>query len=433
MPLRHTVEEVMLANSAQGLLIDVPGATTVNYEFNFRGGYLYNDTTPYETPHLLEHLLYGTSEAFPTKAAFQKEITKNAAYLNAFTNLDSITHVGDAASDDWQRVLGLRTMAITSPAIGESTALSEQGNVKEELLRNVTNLERLVAKSTMRALGLPDLLDTERLARLDIQISLKDIEQYYRATHTSGNLRFLIAGDMTVHRQSTLDVVGSWRLPSGKRLSPKSVILPRGRQLVKIAEGSEDGAWVCLGFGVPRRLSYREKVAMSMMMHLLAGGMTSRILAQAREKGICYQMNSWTGTFGSDLTTWFIQMPVSVGNLESLLELIAKEIQRLAGGDISPVELDDEKQFAIGKWQKSGQTTEQLLVLYRGAFVDNDEVVDYQNEREVIDTITVDDLVGLLREFIVGGGSASSITTKNNTTDVEALFDRFHNQLDGVK
>lgn len=36
--MKHTVNQIKLANGASGLFIDVPGATVMDYEFNFRAG-----------------------------------------------------------------------------------------------------------------------------------------------------------------------------------------------------------------------------------------------------------------------------------------------------------------------------------------------------------------------------------------------------------
>ena len=36
--MKHTVEEIRLSNGARGLLIDVPDATVMNFEFQFRAG-----------------------------------------------------------------------------------------------------------------------------------------------------------------------------------------------------------------------------------------------------------------------------------------------------------------------------------------------------------------------------------------------------------
>ncbi len=39
--MKHTVEEVRLKNGARGLLIDVPNATVMSFQFQFRAGNRY--------------------------------------------------------------------------------------------------------------------------------------------------------------------------------------------------------------------------------------------------------------------------------------------------------------------------------------------------------------------------------------------------------
>ena len=36
--MKHTVEKVKLSNGAEGLLIDIPDASVMTFEFNFRDG-----------------------------------------------------------------------------------------------------------------------------------------------------------------------------------------------------------------------------------------------------------------------------------------------------------------------------------------------------------------------------------------------------------
>lgn len=39
--MKHTVEEVRLKNGSRGLLIDIPGATVMSMQFQFRAGSRY--------------------------------------------------------------------------------------------------------------------------------------------------------------------------------------------------------------------------------------------------------------------------------------------------------------------------------------------------------------------------------------------------------
>ena len=70
----HTAQEVILKNGARGLLIDVPGATVMDFEFNFRAGEYLVPREKWEVPHLMEHVLLGANQMIPKARAFQAEI-----------------------------------------------------------------------------------------------------------------------------------------------------------------------------------------------------------------------------------------------------------------------------------------------------------------------------------------------------------------------
>src|SRR6266481_5291414 len=101
--MKHHVTEIELKNGAKGLLIDVPGATVMDFEFNFRAGEYLVDRTKWEVPHLMEHVLLGANEFIPKARTFQAEFEKNGAGNNASTGLYHITYEAECADFEWQR------------------------------------------------------------------------------------------------------------------------------------------------------------------------------------------------------------------------------------------------------------------------------------------------------------------------------------------
>jgi hypothetical protein len=79
--MKHTVEEVRLKNGARGLLIDVPGATVMSFQIQFRAGNRYVKSKHiYETAHIMEHMAFGANDRFRSEHEFESEFTKNGAY-----------------------------------------------------------------------------------------------------------------------------------------------------------------------------------------------------------------------------------------------------------------------------------------------------------------------------------------------------------------
>src|SRR2546423_12992475 len=130
--MKHIVTELTLKNGAKGLLIHIPDASVMSFEFNFRAGEYLVDPKKWETPHLMEHMLLGANERFPKSRVFQAEIEKNGAYSNASTSVYEISYEAECADFEWDRILELMLLAITKPLFLADEFEAEVGNVRVE-------------------------------------------------------------------------------------------------------------------------------------------------------------------------------------------------------------------------------------------------------------------------------------------------------------
>src|SRR5690349_21349348 len=113
--MKHTVTEVKAKNGARGILIHIPDASVMTFDFNFRAGEYLVERDIWETPHLMEHLLLGANELIPKARTFQAEFEKNGAYSNASTGSYDITYEAECADFEWDRILELLIVAMTKP------------------------------------------------------------------------------------------------------------------------------------------------------------------------------------------------------------------------------------------------------------------------------------------------------------------------------
>ena len=128
--MKHTTTEVRLKNGARGLLIDVPGATVMSFQFQFRAGNRYvKNKDIYETAHIMEHMAFGANAEFKNEHAYEAEFTKNGAYHNAWTSDLSMVYVADCADFEWERILHLQQVAICKPKFKQDELEAEKGNV----------------------------------------------------------------------------------------------------------------------------------------------------------------------------------------------------------------------------------------------------------------------------------------------------------------
>ena len=211
--MRHSVEEVKLHSGAKGLLINIPGASVMSTRVHFRGGLRYaKKPNIYEIAHVVEHLSFGANSKYKNEAEYEAEFTKNGAYHNAWTSDLSICYETECADFEWDRVLDLKRLAICEPKFNEIELKSEKGNVKSELTGYMNDYNRLLWPRLQQSIGEKVQNLPERIRSLP-NITLKDIREHYRRTHTSNNMRFVIAGNLSFSRRRKIVKM----FPMGKR------------------------------------------------------------------------------------------------------------------------------------------------------------------------------------------------------------------------
>lgn len=401
MPLNHTVTEVALKNGAKGLIIDVPGTTVVSYQFQFRAGNDYvADKKKEQTAHIMEHMVFGANKKFSSPEAFSQEFSKNGAWSNASTWDRNMVYYANCALIEWDRILDLQELAITQPVFKESILAAEKGNVREELIGMANNNGRVLWQDMVRAMGDTSATDAERLHMID-PVTVADIKKHHRATHTSHNMHFVIAGDLQQHHAKIIKKLEAWQLPNGELLPARQSSLHSAAPLA-IFRKDMSNIRFSIQIYLNRQFSDEEIDAMSALNHILNGTFHSRIWGKARTKGLCYGMGSSTHTDIDNLTGWEFSGQVADHNATPLFELIASELKKVASGQVSQDELDEAKLYALGSFQMRAQTVGEIANWYNDFF--DDERIQYiENSPKMINNIKLAHIVSLAQEFIAHG------------------------------
>ncbi|MBR0416114.1 insulinase family protein [Candidatus Saccharibacteria bacterium] len=402
--MRHTVEEVRLKSGARGLLIHVPAASVMNMRVQFRAGMRYaKKPEVYEIAHVVEHLSFGANAKYRDEQAYEADFTKNGAYHNAWTSDFSVVYESECADFEWDRILDLNRVAITSPRFNEEELKSEKGNVRSELTGYLNDYSRLIWPRLQTAIGESTPTLRDRLATLP-NIELKDIREHYRRTHTAANMRFIIVGRIKHRKRQIIKMLESWDLKEGTLLDfPKDELHPADAVLVR----RKDASNITFGFSyvVPRRMNERESCAMDFLNHIVTGTMSSRIFGKARKRGLVYGMGSCL-TNSAHNSSWDFDGEVNLESADELFELINHELTRLIKGDISDTEIEAARVYNLGRYQIGAQTASQLSDYYAETYFVNGRIDDYDHADSLINSITKEDIVSLAREFISSNISA---------------------------
>lgn len=397
--MKHTVHEVTLKNGTSGLFIDTPDASVMTFEINFRAGEYLVPLVKWETPHLMEHVLLGANELIPKARAFQAEFEKNGAYSNASTGSYEITYEAECADFEWDRIADLLLTAITKPLFLEEEFHAEFGNVVEELSARSNNHFRHLSLALRKAYGFKVLTDQNRLVIID-NVTLQDIRDHYERTHTSANMRFVIAGQLPEKRRKLLSALienielsegdGRFELPPEK---PSCLQKP-----LYIHNESVENLYFYMDTFMTRRMEDPESDALSLINTMLTETLYSRILGTARERGLVYGMSSGFGQT-KESSNWWFGAQVMPKNTRPLFDIVMNELSDVFNGKIDQEDIAAAKQYALGRFQRSGQTVGGTAAGYSGRYFFDGVVEDYYKIPERIEAVTKDRIVEISRDM----------------------------------
>jgi predicted Zn-dependent peptidase len=394
----HEVEEIRLKNGARGLLIDVPNATTMSMQFQFRAGNRYTKSKDIEqVAHIMEHMAFGANARFKTESEFEFEFTKNGAYRNAYTSDLSMVYTADCADFEWDRILDLQKVAICQPRFNEAELVAEKGNVRSELTNYLNDHQRILWPRVQQLLG-EDILTYRQSLPTISNVTLADVREHHRRTHTTRNMRFVIAGKLAGRKAEIRRQIEDFKLPEGERFEvPHDDLVKANPTVVRRKDATN------LTFGlfmaISRELDDEELDAMHYLNHILTGTMHSRIFGSARQKGLAYNISAYTDVGFYD-SSWDITGEVNHEAAGELFDIITRELKNVLNGKITQQEIDAAKSFALGRYQMGAQTVSQISGFYTGRYFADGFIKNYKKVPEMIKKVTLKRMVDTARNFI---------------------------------
>jgi predicted Zn-dependent peptidase len=402
--VKHSVEEIVLKNGARGLLVHVPDATVLDVYLNFRAGEYLVERNKWEAPHLMEHVLLGANDIYPRARDFQAVVEQNGAYSNASTDVYDIIYEIECADFEWERVFKLLLLAIEKPLFLQEEFDAEFGNVREELAARANNHYRQLGANTRKAYGLVAETDRERLDLMQ-HVTLEDVREHYRRTHTTDNMRFVVAGNVGRRKATIVQMLENIQLPRGERFAmPDEIVQPLNRPIC-IPNDTVDTIYFYIDTFMNRRLEESEVDALGIVNAILTETLYSKILGTARERGLVYGMNSGYQQIKLSSNLWFGSQ-VSVANAQALFDIVIEQLGNLFRGELAEADIAAAQAYAIGRYQRSAQTVASTAQGYTGRYFFDEYVDDYYKIPERIKAVTKQSIVDVTRAMFsdnVGG------------------------------
>ncbi|MBS1582909.1 MAG: insulinase family protein, partial [Bacteroidetes bacterium] len=215
-------------------------------------------------------------------------------HVDAFTGKEVACFYGRVLADQLPELTHLLGELVSSPRFEEEELARERGVILEEIAMSEDQPDDWVSELFYMDFWKDTALAHPILGRRD-QVAGYGASQartFFRDTYRAGNLVISAAGAVTPESLMPMLEPILANLPKGGSIETEKAVATRPFLLNAPKKGLQQTNLV-LGFPAPSHTD-RDRTAVSLLSHILGGGMASRLFLELRERrGLCYQVGSF--------------------------------------------------------------------------------------------------------------------------------------------
>jgi len=294
------------------------------------------------TAHFIEHLLFGGRGGRAAGGQLVRQVLEAGGHLNGETGCDATTFYQILPREAWARVLEAQVGAVADASFDPEEIDAERSVIIEEARGSERQPVSFLWRRLME-LSFPDhpcgrpVLGTEESLE---RITPPDLTSHFMAHYRGGNLVEVVCGDVDADETIERASAALARLPDGDRQEPGS---ESGRTVRGIRargfEGGVDRSYVLMAHRVPGAL-HDDLPALDALTGLLGLGRSSRLRDRLQvDEGLVSSVDSGVVAY-REAGVHVIRAISAEGGVESIVDAILDEIERLAVGGVSEREME---------------------------------------------------------------------------------------------
>ena len=363
--------------------------------------------------HFIEHMVFkGTRRRSAQDIA--REIDSLGGMLDAFTSKEMVCFNTRVLDEHLAKAFDIISDMVLEPKFTQEDIEREQGVILEEIRMTQDNPEDLVHELFTQnfwhphALGKPILGTPETVSAF----TRAKVQSWFEKCYAPNRLVITAAGHLTHAELVELVAARFSKLERDEDsfTDPKPEATPH----ITLRSKSElEQVHLCMG--VPALpLTDSRRFAVSVMNNILGGGMSSRLFQNIRERqGLAYSIFSELSSY-RDTGTLSVYAGTSLDTASQLVSSVLDEFRRLRDEPLNPEELRRAKDHLKGATllalEGSGQRMNSLAryhMYFNRHFTAQDLI-------KLLESVTIEDVQQLAREFFQSGHMAASVVGNLN-------------------
>ncbi len=383
------------------------GVRSVTIGFWIGAGSRDEDDSRAGVSHFLEHMLFKGTRSY--SALDIAEIFDGiGGELNAATTREYTMVYARIMDEHVETALDVMTDMVFAPTFADLD--SEREVVLEEIAMYEDTPQDLIHDLITQAifgehpLGRPVIGSGKAISRL----TRRSVGAYHRARYVGDNLVVAAAGNVDHDR-----LVDMCQRMAAKK-APPPARKPRARPplvappaaSISFQHKNTEQYHVCIG-GPAIARSDRRRFTASILDSILGGSASSRLFQEIREKrGLAYSVYTFAALY-ADTGELGVYVGTREENLATCLEIIAREIEDIAGGGVGEAELHRAKENLKGRIMLSMESTSNRMTRLGKSVITDSELLSLDRILAEIEAVNVDG-VGQLAASLLAGDRLSA-------------------------
>jgi len=345
--------------------------------------------------HFIEHMLYkGTPKRNSTKIA--QDIENNGGQLNGFTSETVVAYWAKMPSDKLDIALDVLSDLVKNPLFDKEEFEKERKVIFEEIKMYKDNPRMYIFEKIKEELyGKPFGMNIAGTFETMNSVTKEKMVEYFKKVYTANNMILCVVGDADF---DYLVDFAEKNFPSTSSNISRPKISIKNSFKIESRKGI-DQANLVFAYHVPV-VADQKNYSAQVLSGVLAGGMSSRLFIEIREKrNLAYAVKA-----DSDIEKDFAYNLIYVGtmkeNVEKVKKLILDEFAKVSK-DLNKKELDEVKEKIIGNFKIDMEDSQSQMVHLLASEI-NGNAKEFYNYENKIKSVKLEDVKELAKNAIKG-------------------------------
>ena len=382
-----------ILNNGMTIILEKRDLPIVSVAFAVRQGGVNESANEKGISHFIEHMLYkGTPTRDSKKIA--TEIEKNGGELNGFTDEEITAYWCRMPSKHLDVALNVLSDMIKNPLFDEKELKKERQVIFEEIKMYKDNprlhvFDKIHGFLYEKPLGIPLIGTHETMNSIDRKKMLEKFNEVYKPN----NMILCVVGDADFNYIVNF-VEKNFSNEKGK--IQKLTIQERNEQQIEKRKGI-DQANLVFAYHVPKS-NDKESYAAEVLTAITAGGMSSRLFSEIREKrNLAYAVKGGSN-INKEFAYNFIYIGTMKDHVENVKNLILEEFKKIIK-ELDEKELNEAKEQLIGNHQISMEDSQSQMAHLLSDEISGNAEEFYEFEKN-IKKVTIEQVKAIAKKAI---------------------------------